>query len=130
MSNVNYDLKKRGVRMISSEEAWVKTKSGGVKLNPMYRFVGKVDMQFPNMILSASDKKKFAYIDDVCKLPAASKRQLVRQFYDDEGQRTGRRVAYLVETKKCKGAKEVMTKKMIPINASMFYNMFYISFFF
>ena len=27
MSNVNYDLKKRGVRMISSEEAWVKTKS-------------------------------------------------------------------------------------------------------
>lgn len=26
MSNVNYDLKKRGVRMISSEEAWVKTK--------------------------------------------------------------------------------------------------------
>ena len=59
MSNVNYDLKKRGVRMISSEEAWVKTKS--------------------------SDKKKFAYIDDVCKLSAASKRQLVRHFYDDEG---------------------------------------------
>ena len=43
--------------MISSEEAWVKTKSGGVKLNPMYRFVGNVDIQFPNMILSASDKK-------------------------------------------------------------------------
>lgn len=49
MSNVNYDLKKRGVRMISSEEAWVKTKSGGVKLNPMYRFVGKVDIQMPNI---------------------------------------------------------------------------------
>lgn len=44
MSNVNYDLKKRGVRMISSEEAWVKTKNGGVKLNPMHRFVGKVDI--------------------------------------------------------------------------------------
>lgn len=85
MSNVNYDLKKRGVRMISSEEARVKTKSGGVKLNPKYKFVGNVDIQFPNMILSASDKKKFAYIDDVCKLPAASKRQLVRHFYDDEG---------------------------------------------
>ena len=85
MSNVNYDLKKRGVRMISSEEAWVKTKSGGVKLNPMYRFVGKVDIQFPNMILTASDKKKFAYIDDVCKLPAASKRQLVRHFMTMRG---------------------------------------------
>ena len=86
------------------------------------------------MILSASDKKKFAYIDDVSKLPAASKRQLVRHFYDDKGKRTCRRVAYLVDTKKCKGAKEVMAKKMIPINASMFYNMFYnmfyISFFF
>ena len=130
MSNVNYDLKKRGVRMISSEEAWVKTKSGGVKLNPMYRFVGKVDMQMPNMIVTASDRKKFSYVDDVCKLPAASKRQLIRHFYDEEGKRTCRRVAYLVDTKKCKGAKEVMTKKMIPINASMFYNMFYISFFF
>ena len=126
MSNVNYDLKKRGVRMISSEEAWVKTKSGGVKLNPMYRFVGKVDMQMPNMIVTASDRKKFSYVDDVCKLPAASKRQLIRHFYDEEGKRTCRRVAYLVDTKKCKGAKEVMTKKMIPINASMFY----ISFFF
>jgi len=85
MSNVNYDLKKRGVRTISADEAWIKTKSGGLKLNPKYKFVGNVDIQFPNMILSASDKKKFAYIDDVYKLPAASKRQLVRHFYDDEG---------------------------------------------
>ncbi len=100
MSNVNYDLKKRGVRAISADEAWVKIKSGGLKLNPKYKFVGKVDIQLPNMILTASDKKKFAYVDDVCKLPAASKRQLVRHFYDDEGQRTGRRVAYLVDTKK------------------------------
>ena len=106
MSNVNYDLKKRGVRMISSEEAWVKTKSGGVKLNPMYRFVGKVDMQMPNMIVTASDRKKFSYVDDVCKLPAVSKRQLIRHFYDEEGKRTGRRVAYLVDTKKAVKARK------------------------
>lgn len=66
--------------MISSEEAWVKTKSGGVKLNPMYRFVGKVDIQMPNMIVTASDRKKFSYVDDVCKLPAASKRTINSAF--------------------------------------------------
>lgn len=48
----------------------------------------------PNMIVTASDRKKFSYVDDVCKLPAASKRQLIRHFYDEEGKRTGRRVAY------------------------------------
>ena len=106
MSNVNYDLKKRGVRTISADEAWIKTKSGGLKLNPKYKFVGKVDIQLPNMILTASDKKKFAYVDDVCKLPAASKRQLIRHFYDEEGKRTCRRVAYLVDTKKAVKARK------------------------
>lgn len=68
MSNVNYDLKKRGVRMISSEEAWVKTKSGGVKLNPMYRFVGKVDIQMPNMIVTVSDRIVFPDIQKATEL--------------------------------------------------------------
>ena len=41
MSTVNYSLKHKGVRLISAEEAWVKGKSGKMKLNPKYHFVGK-----------------------------------------------------------------------------------------
>ena len=63
-------------------------------------------MQMPNMIVTASDRKKLSYVDDVCKLPAASKRQLIRHFYDEEGKRTGRRVAYLVDTKKAVKARK------------------------
>ena len=40
MSSVNYNLKNKGVRLISSEDAWVKNKNGKVKLNPKYKFVG------------------------------------------------------------------------------------------
>ncbi len=54
--------------MISSEEAWVKTKSGGVKLNPMYRFVGKVDIQMPNMIVTVSDRIVFPDIQKATEL--------------------------------------------------------------
>ena len=41
MSSVNYSLKHKGVKLIPSEKAWVKTKKGTPKLNPRYHFVGK-----------------------------------------------------------------------------------------
>ena len=58
MSSVNYSLKHKGVRLISADEAWVKGKNGKLKLNPLYHFVGKIDTKLPNVIISASDKKK------------------------------------------------------------------------
>lgn len=42
MSSINYSLNNKGVRLISSEEAWVKGKNGKVKLNPEFTFVGKI----------------------------------------------------------------------------------------
>ena len=58
MSSVNYDLKSKGVRLVSSEEAWVKGKNGKRRLNPKYKFVGKIDTKIPNLIITASDKNK------------------------------------------------------------------------
>ena len=58
MSSVNYSLKHKGVRLISSEDAWVKGKNGKLKLNQKYKFVGKIDTKMPNIIISASDKRK------------------------------------------------------------------------
>ena len=58
MSSVNYNLNNKGVRLISSEDAWIKTKNGKYKLNPNYHFVGKVEMSMPNMIITANEKVK------------------------------------------------------------------------
>ena len=58
MSSVNYSLKHKGVRLIASDEAWVKGKNGKRRFNPKYHFVGKIDTKLPNMIVTASDKKK------------------------------------------------------------------------
>ena len=58
MSSVNYNLKNKGVRLISSDDAWIKGKNGKQRLNPKYNFVGKIDTKLPNMIITASDKKK------------------------------------------------------------------------
>ena len=57
MSSVNYNLKNKGVRLIDAQDAWVYTKRGGMKLNPKYTFLGKMEMSMPNMIVTASDKK-------------------------------------------------------------------------
>ena len=35
MSNVNYSLKHKGVRLIPSSIAWVKGKNGKLRLNPI-----------------------------------------------------------------------------------------------
>ena len=58
MSSANYNLKNKGVRLISSDDAWIKGKNGKQRLNPKYNFVGKIDTKLPNMIITASDKKK------------------------------------------------------------------------
>ena len=59
MSSVNYNLKNKGVRLVSSEVAWVKGKNGNMKLNPKFSFVGKIETSMPNIIVSATDNKKF-----------------------------------------------------------------------
>lgn len=41
MSNVNYSLKNKGVRLIDAQDAWVKGKNGKQRLNPDFHFVGK-----------------------------------------------------------------------------------------
>ena len=94
MSSVNYNLKNKGVRLISSEEAWVKDKNGKVKLNPKYRFVGKMDVSMPNMIVSATDKQKPKYKGSTHDLNRTAKSQVIDHFYDDKGKRNKKKVAY------------------------------------
>ena len=94
MSSVNYGLKEKGVRLISAEEAWVQSKNGRRKLNPKYRFVGKVQMSMPNVLVTADDRKKPTYKADVASLNAAAKKQMVSHFFDDQGKRNRKTVAY------------------------------------
>ena len=53
--------------MINSKDAWV-IRGKKLYLNPKYKFVGKVDMSMPNMIVTASDKSKPKYRGDVHEL--------------------------------------------------------------
>lgn len=94
MSSVNYTLNKRGVRLISSSDAWIVGKNGSKRLNPKYHFVGKVDIHMPNMIVTASDKRKPGYRGDVNELPRPTKRQIVDHFFDENGKRNRKTVAY------------------------------------
>lgn len=101
MSNVNYSLKHKGVRLISSSQAWVKGKNGKRKLNPQYYFVGKVEMSMPNMIVTATDKNKPRYKGNTYDLNRTAKGQIVEHFYDESGKRNRKTVAYFgVERKK------------------------------
>lgn len=94
MSSVNYDLKQKGVRLISSEDAWVKNKNGKMKLNPDYKFVGKIDTKIPNIIITVKDNCKPSYKGDFNSLNNVAKNQTVKHFYDDKGKRNKRTVAY------------------------------------
>ena len=102
MSSVNYSLNNKGVRLIDAQEAWVKGKNGKVRLNPKYFFIGKVSMSMPNMIVTASDKKKPAYRGDVGDLNKSAKKQMVNHFYNNDGKRNKKSVAYfgIEKTKK------------------------------
>lgn len=94
MSNVNYDLKQKGVRLISAENAWVKGKKGKMKLNPKYRFIGKIDIKIPNVIITAKDNQQPTYKGDFSSLNSAAKCQTVKHFYNEKGKRNKRTVAY------------------------------------
>ena len=94
MSNVNYDLRQKGVRLISAEKAWVKSKNGKMKLNPNYKIIGKVDMRIPNVIITAKDNQQPSYKGDFSSLNKVAKNQAVKHFYDERGKRNKRTVAY------------------------------------
>ena len=94
MSSVNYSLKHKGVRLISSEEAWRRGKGGKEILNPKYHFVGRMNVAMPNMIVTASDKKKPTYKGNTYDLNVTAKRQIVSHFYDEKGKRNRKTVAY------------------------------------
>ena len=94
MSNINYSLNHKGVRLISSEDAWVKGKDGKMRLNPKYNFIGKMVLTMPNMIVTASDKNKPKYKGNTYDLNSTAKRQIVDHFYDDKGKRNKKTVAY------------------------------------
>jgi len=94
MSSVNYNLRNKGVRLIDSSDAWVIGKNGKPRLNPKYQIVGKVDMTMSGIIVSASDKTKPKYKGDVCELNRTAKSEIVDHFYDNNGKRNKKRVAY------------------------------------
>ena len=94
MSIVHYNLKNKGIRLISSDDAWVVGKNKKVRLNPKYRFVGKIDLTMPNMIVTASDKIKPKFVGDVGELNRTAKGEIINHFYDDNGRRNRKRVAY------------------------------------
>lgn len=94
MSSVNYSLKHKGVRLISADSAWSKTKNGKRKLNSKYTFVGKIDTSIPNMIISTSDKKKPTFKGNTHDLNTTAKRQIVDHFFNEDGKRNRRKVAY------------------------------------
>ena len=101
MSSVNYSLKHKGVRLISSDNAWIKSKNGKVKLNPKYKFLGQLDLSMPNMIVTATDKKKPKYKGSTHDLNRTAKSQIIDHFYDDKGKRNKKTVAYFgIEKKK------------------------------
>lgn len=107
MSSVNYSLKHKGVKLISSDEAWTKTKRGRRKLNSKYQFVGKIDARLPNLIISAAEGKP-KYKGNTHDLCAPAKRQIVEHFFDTDGKRNRKTVAYFgIEKEKTKkGAKK------------------------
>ena len=94
MSSVNYSLKNKNVRLLSSQEAWIVGKNGKRKLNPDYKFLGKMRIATPNLLMTASDKQKPTYKGDVSDLNITAKKQIVSHFYDEKGVRNKNSVAY------------------------------------
>ncbi len=94
MSSVNYSLKHKGVRLIDSKDAWMRGKNGKIRMNPKYRIIGKIDTSMPNMIVTASDNKKPTYRGNTYDLNTTAKKQVIEHFYDDNGKRNRKKVAY------------------------------------
>ncbi len=102
MSSVNYNLNNKGVRLISAEKAYIRGKNGRYKLNPQYHFVGKIDLKMPSFVVSTVQGKRPTYKGDVGELNKPAKRQIVNHFYDDNGKRNRKTVAYFGIEKKQK----------------------------
>lgn len=94
MSTVNYSLKHKGVRLIDAQDAWIVGKNGKLRLNPKYHIIGKIDTRMPNMIVTASDKRKPKYKGNTYDLNRTAKAQIVDHFYNDKGKRNKKTVAY------------------------------------
>ena len=94
MSTVNYSLNNKGVRLIDAKKAWIRGKNGQLRLNPKYQIIGKMDTRLPNMIVTASDKKKPKYRGNTYDLNRTAKAQIVDHFYNDNGKRNRKTVAY------------------------------------
>ena len=99
MSNINYSLNNKGVRLLDSKEAWIVGKNGKPRLNPDYRFIGKIEMSMPNMILSVSNKDKPKFKGNIYDLNNVAKYQIIEHFYDNNGKRNKKTVAYFVQSK-------------------------------
>lgn len=100
MSSVNYSISHKGVRLISAEEAWSVGKNGRTRFNPKYKIIGKVDTHMPNMIVTATDKKKPKFKGNVSDLNSTAKGQIIDHFYDEKGKRNRKTVAYFGIKKK------------------------------
>lgn len=94
MSTVNYSLKHKGVRLIDARDAWIIGKNGSRRLNLKYHIIGKIDTRMPNMIVTASDKRKPRYKGNTYDLNRTAKAQIVDHFYNDNGKRNKKTVAY------------------------------------
>lgn len=105
MSNVNYSLKHKGVRLLPSEKVWVKSKNGKFRLNSKYGIIGKIDITMPNMIVTTSDKAKPKYKGNTYDLNRSAKNQIVDHFYDEKGKRNKKTVAYFGIEKQTKNKK-------------------------
>ena len=107
MSSVTYSLNHKGVRLIPRDKVWVKTKKGKMKLNPKYTFVGRIDTKTSNIIMTASDKKPPSYKGDFASLNRIAKNQAVKYFYNEDGKRNRRYVAFFgIEKQSVKGKKK------------------------
>lgn len=94
MASINYSLKHKGIRLVSSKDVWVFGKNKKIKLNPEYVIVGKIEASMPNMIISATDNKKPKYKGSTYDLNTTAKKQIIDHFYDDDGKRNRKTVAY------------------------------------
>ena len=103
MSNIfsKYQKELAGVKVITSKNAFVynpKTKKRNLP-NPNYSFVGKIDIKYPHVILKMNNPHcKTAYVEDVNILPKRLKQDLVKHFYDKNGEKNTIKKAYLVRT--------------------------------
>jgi len=94
LSNVNYSLNHRGVRLISAKEAWETGKNGKRKLSSKYTFVGKINIKLPNLIISANNKTKPRFKGSTYDLNRTAKEQVVNYFLNERGKRNRKTVAY------------------------------------